>query len=109
MALLTTQNVTTTGLATSLTAASGGGDTYVPATGRWVEINNGSGGSITVTMVTPGVVDGTLAIADRTITVNAGTVEKIAAPPALYTDPTTGLGTINYSSATSVTVGVFQI
>ncbi len=48
-------------------------------------VNNASGG-VTVTIYTPGTVDG-LAIADRTVAVTAGHVELIPLPRGTYGDP----------------------
>lgn len=104
MATLTTQPMISTGLAPSYQAAAGGGDALVPSSTTFLHVINGGGSPVTVTLVTPGVVDGDLAIADRAITVTNGTNKMIPVSPETFRDPATGLATITYSAVTSVTV-----
>lgn len=102
MALLSTQQMTSGGAAITLAAAAGGGDTADISNGRtFLWLKNGGGSSITVTLVTPGTVDGDLAIADRAVTVANGT-EKLIGPlnPAAYGQ----VVSITYSGVTTVTV-----
>lgn len=110
MALLATQSVTyNPGAAPTFAAASGGGDTFTPASNQFLVIENAGGASITVTVATPGTTRG-LAIADQSFTVTNGQRRYARISPAdMYADPTTGLGNITYSGVTSVTVGVFQV
>lgn len=63
---------------------------------------------MTVTLVTPGVVDTVLPIADRVVSVGPASDRMIAVPPELYQDPTTRLASITYSVVTSVTVAVLR-
>ena len=107
MATLTTQNISDTGLQPTYAAASGGGDAMVADSTSFLHIKNGAGSSMTVTLVTPGTVDN-LAVADRTITIAAGTDQMIAVPDIYYKDPTTGLASITYSSVTTVTVAAIR-
>lgn len=108
MALLTLQDASGyTGATITPVAAAGGGDTMAGGQGRHLYVNNASGGSINVTLTTPEVVEGTLAVADRVVAVAAGTIRLIPVP-ARYNDPSTGLASIAYSSATSVTVAAVQ-
>lgn len=109
MATLTTQNITTAGITPSYVAAAGGGDKVVPGAGTFVHVKNASGGSITVTLVTPSTVDSTLAVGDRAIAVGAGAEAQIAVPDTLYRDPADGLASITYSGVTSLTIGCFRI
>lgn len=102
MAALTIQSIDQDGLTPSYTAAAGGGDTVVVGAGSFLHVKNGGGGSITVTLVTPGTVS-SLAIADQTVSVGAG-AESMIALPDLYKDPATGRGSITYSGVTTVTV-----
>lgn len=108
MATLTTQSITTTGLQPTYAAASAGGDAMVADSTSFLHVKNGSGGSITVTLVTPATVDTNLAVADRAIAVAAGTDQMIAVPDSLYRDPTTGLASITYSGVTSLTVAAIR-
>ncbi len=104
MALLTRQDASGyAGGTVTPVAASAGGDTLVG--GQCVElyVNNGSGSSINVTLVTPEVVEGSLAVADRVIAVAAGTLRFIPVP-SRYNDPATGLASVTYSAVTTVTV-----
>lgn len=108
MATLTTQSISTAGILPTYAAASGGGDAMVADSTSFLHIKNGTGSSMTVTLVTPATVDTTLAVADRAITVGANSEQMIAVPDSLYRDPATGLATITYSLATSVTVAAIR-
>jgi len=106
MAALTTQVLVPGGAASTLTAASGGGDTCTPGDGVFLEVLNSDASSKTVTIATPGTVGG-LAIADRAVTIPAGERWKIPLP-RMYAG-TDGQAAITYSAVTSVTVGVFKV
>lgn len=105
MAALTTQVLVPGGSASTLVAASGGGDTATPGDGVFLEVLNSDASSKTVTLVTPGTVEG-LAIADRPVTIPAGERWKIPLT-RLYAGPD-GQASITYSAVTSLTVGVFK-
>lgn len=108
MATLDTQVIGQAGAAITFgNAAASGGDKCVPGDGVKLLVKNGSGSSITVTLTTPGAVDGDLAIADRTLAVAAGVTSGIPITDR-YRDPATGLASIGYSSATTVTVAVIR-
>lgn len=109
MATLTTQNITTAGILPTYAAATGGGDAMVPGSSSFLHVKNGAGSSITVTLATPAVVDGTLAVADRVVTVGATSEQMIKVTPELYRDPTTGLAVITYSAVTTVTVAAIAV
>lgn len=106
MAALTTQVLVPGGSASTLASASGGGDTATPGDGVFLEVNNGDASPKTVTVATPGTVDG-LAIADRAVTIPAGERWKI--PLSRMYAGGDGQAAITYSAVTSVTVGVFRI
>lgn len=109
MALLATQSVSYAGLNPVYSAAAGGGDTFTPGPNLELEVVNGGGAPITVTVVTPGTSRGQ-AIADLSVVVTNAERRKIRVSPAeFFADPTTGLGSITYSGVTTVTVGVFQV
>lgn len=74
---VTTQPVPLAGLALVHTAPTVDGDIVDVGRGDFLSVINGGGASITVTVQTPGVVDGDLAIADRTVTVPVGTTPKL--------------------------------
>lgn len=90
-----------------LAAAAVGGDDAPTGAGVLLVVKNGDSGSHTVTLVTPGTVNG-LAIADRTVTVAAGKTELIPLT-ADYRDPATGRASITYDGVTSVSVGVVRV
>lgn len=108
MATLTTQNISTTGIVPTYQAAAAGGDAMIADSTSFLHAKNASGGSITVTLVTPATVDTTLAVGDRAIVIAAGTDQMIAVPDILYRDPTTGLAAITYSGVTSLTVAAIR-
>lgn len=106
MATLAPQAVLVTGLNVSLAAASAGGDACNPDDLVLLYVNNASGGSINVTVVTPGTVYGQ-AVPDVVVAVPAGAF-RIIDLPAPLADPITGLVSWTYSAVTSVTVGLIR-
>ncbi len=107
MATLAIQTISKAGIVPSLGAAAGGGDEFANDGETFLWVNNGGGGNITVTLVTQATVDG-LAVADRTVTVNAGQQKFIGdLEKAIYND-TNGRVQVTYSGVTSVTVGAFR-
>jgi hypothetical protein len=107
MALIAAQTVSAAGLAPTYTAASAGGDQAPVGGGYFLEVRNGGGASITVTVVTPGTIKG-LAIADTTLTITAAGTGVIPMD-TIYRNPSTGRADISYSGVTSVTVAVLQV
>lgn len=108
MALLTAQQVTLTGLDISFASASAGGDTAACADRTVLLVRNASGSAVTVTIATPGTVSG-LAIADVTHSVPDGTTAALPLYPASLLGDTSGVATITYSAATSVTVAAVRV
>ncbi|BBA99277.1 hypothetical protein RVR_5824 [Actinacidiphila reveromycinica] len=88
-------------------AASGGDDCPVGA-GVVLVVKNADSASHTVTLATPGTVDGDLAVADRTVTVAAGTTELIPVTNT-YRNPATGRANLTYDGVTSVSVAVIRV
>jgi hypothetical protein len=108
MALLTKQDASPlAGNVITPVAAAGGGDTMVGGQGMNLYVNNGGGAPITVALVTPEVVEGSLAVTDRAVSVTNATF-KVIPVPSRYNDPITGLASITYSAVTSVTVAWVQ-
>lgn len=107
MAALTTTVMPLGGAAVSYTAAASGGDTCLTGAGVLLLVKNGDSGAHTVTLATPGTVNG-LAIADRAVSVAAGAEVGIPVTGD-YRDPSTGLASITYDGVTSVTVAVVRI
>jgi hypothetical protein len=106
---ITAQTVTSAGLASAYEPANNLGNSFAYVRGRFVEIKNGSGASITVTVQTPGSIDGNLAIPDRTFTVAAGADGKWSAGSGETYWQTDRSIWIDYSAVTSVTVAVFDV
>jgi hypothetical protein len=110
MANLTTQSITRTGVTPTYAAASAGGDTFTPDENTVIHCKNGSGGSITLSILTPGHYHLGLSLAWAQVSIPAGQ-ERMIGPfnPQFFADPSDGLGDIAYSAATSVTIGVFYL
>ncbi|HLO39709.1 MAG TPA: hypothetical protein VK176_01700 [Phycisphaerales bacterium] len=94
--------------------ASGGGDTFTnPRSNSLLYVNNGGAGSINVTITAqitarPGNPPfPPQTIPNLVVAVGAG-VTKLIPIPRCYTSESTGLVSVAYSDATSVTVGVIQ-
>lgn len=110
MADLTTQVITRDSIVPSFAAASGGGDKFIPDDDVYLEVINGGGAPVNVTIVTPKTEDGE-AIADRVVAVANGARRKIGPfPKSLFGNPAdSGKAAITYSGVTSVTIGVFKL
>lgn len=105
---LTTQVAANTGLTvTTTTPTATDGDTCQTGAGTFYLVNNTSGSSVTVTLATPGTVDG-LAIADRTVGAGAGAITLIPLAD-LYRDPSTGRGLVTCATTTGVKVAVIRV
>jgi hypothetical protein len=114
MAALTIQTVLDTGITPSLAAATSSDTVADDGTNRtYVEVVNGGGGSINVTVPSqqantqvPGV--GVLAVPDIVVAVTNGTRRFIGPFTRAYIN-TSGNVTLNFSGVTSVTVGAFKV
>lgn len=104
---VTTQTITRAGLNKALTGPVADGD-IIDAGPVILEVANDSGASITVTVQTPGTIEG-LAIADLAVAVPAsGTREIGPFPPSVFAQPLDavdgpGRVLVDYSAVTSVT------
>lgn len=108
MAVLVAQSIVRAGLTPAFAAAAGGGDEFVNTGNEYVEVINGDATEKTVTVVTPGTVDG-LAIADRPVVIAAGARAKIGPFPTGTYNNSASKVQLTYSAVTSVTVGVFSL
>ncbi len=109
MATLAAQAVPqNSGLTPTYNAAAAGGDRVPAGNGVLVVVKNASTAAVTVTLVTPGTVEGDLAIADRSYSVPASTGE-VWFPVGSNYRAADGLATINYSAVTSVTVACVRV
>lgn len=116
MAQLSIQTISQAGLAVSLAAASAGGDAFQNPNDEstFLEINNGSGGSITATITppnpnyrVPGV--GPAVVAALAVSVPAGASRRIGPFPAGVWNDQNGNVNVAYSGVTSVTVGAVRL
>jgi len=104
---LSIQDIVRSGLNPSYEAANADGES-VDNNGRvFLHIKNGSGVSVTVTIQTPGTVDG-LAVADRTVVIPAGEERMPGVfPPADY-NQSDGAVYVDFSAVTTVTVAAIR-
>lgn len=108
MATLTVQDIALAGLAPTYAAAAGGGDAFANAGKTFFHAKNGGGGSITLTFTTPATIEG-VAIADPTVTIDAGAEKMVGPfPPSVFNDAN-GRVAVAYSGVTSVTVAAFRL
>ncbi|MBD0837371.1 hypothetical protein [Streptomyces sp. TRM68416] len=107
MGALTTTVVGLAGAEVPYGPAAAGGDDCQTGAGVVLLVRNGDASSHTVTLVTPGTVNG-LAIADRPVPVAAGAVEAIPVTND-YRDPATGRASITYDAVTSLDVAVIRV
>lgn len=96
---LASQQVTTSGLTATMSAANVDGHEVSPSI---LVVTNGSGGSINVTSVTPGTVDDNV-VADKIVAVGAGATKYIKVSSQGYAKAN-GKVDVNFSAVTSVTV-----
>lgn len=102
---VTPQTVLSSGRVMSYEAANVDGNSIANAyVRRDLTVKNASAGSINVTLITPGTIDG-LAIADRVIAVAAGAETRIRTDNDAYRQ-SDGSVHIDYSAVASVTVAV---
>lgn len=109
MTLLTTQNISRTGLTPAYTAVTAS-DTFTPDAQLFIHVKNGGGSpDVCVLAVAAGDPPG-LTIADVSVSVTNAQERMIGPLPAnFFGDPTTGLCTVTHSFTTSVTSGVFKL
>jgi hypothetical protein len=103
---LAAQKADSDGVVVAFSAANVDGHSYVPKVGRALHVKNGSGSAITVTVPTPMVLDGSLAVADRTINVATGAEVAIGLRQGDPYEQTDGQVYIDFSAVTSVTVAL---
>jgi hypothetical protein len=112
MATLTTQTITRAGSVITPVTAAGGGDAMACGSGMMLEVVNGGGSPITVTLAVPAArtYEPNVAITSPAVSVTNGTTKWFGPIDAqTFMDPTTGLCTITYSGVTSVTVAAVQL
>lgn len=110
MAALTTHPVPLTGLQldAQLVAATAGGDDCQTGAGVFLAVKNADATAHTVTLATPGTIDGDLAIPDRAVVVAAGKTSFIPVTDR-YRNTGTGRAAITYDGVTSLSVAVIRV
>jgi hypothetical protein len=104
---LTTRSITSAGLTpvpAEVAADSVNGNSYVNGPTTWLEATNTTGSSATVTITTPGTVDGN-AIADKVITLAAAAKTRIGPLSTVVYGPTVTVT----GSVVGVTLAVYQL
>lgn len=112
MATLTTQVITRAGTVITPVAAAGGGDAMQVGSGMMLEVVNGGGSPITVTLNIPAArtYEPNVAITSPAVSVTNGTTRWFGPIDAqTFADPVTGLLSITYSGVTTVTVAAVQL
>lgn len=107
MALVATQSVVIAGTPPSFTTPASGETCRVGAH-LTLEVRNGSGAPITVTITPPVTLPTAAAWPAKVYTVPATTGEQRIPLLDVFADPTTGQATLTYSATTSVTRAVVQ-
>lgn len=108
MATLATQPVTRAGLNPAYVAPSAGGDKLSPSSTAVLHVKNASAAAVTVTLVTPGKVDG-FDIADLAVSVPAGGERLIGPVSEVFRDPADGLAAFTTSAQVAVTVAALSV
>lgn len=112
MAALPTNVAPNTGLlnlAGLLTDAASLGDDCATGDGVFLVAQNTNAAARTLTLATPQVVDGDLAVADRAFTIPATTGLSIIPVPDLYRNPATGRASITYDAVTGLKVCAVRV
>jgi hypothetical protein len=109
MATLTTQTITRAGLTPTFAACAGGGDKVKPTDRTFIVVKNGHTSPQTVTIATPGNVEGQ-PIEDLAVPVANASEEWIGPiSPSLFRNSVDGLASLTYSGVTALTIAVVQI
>ncbi|MGW3936443.1 hypothetical protein [Streptomyces phaeochromogenes] len=93
-------------VAAAAVAATVSGDTAPTGPGRFLYVNNASGGAVTATIATPGTVSG-LDVENAALVVPAGKHGLI--PLSRVFAGATGRAAVTYSAVTTVTVAVLEL
>lgn len=107
MATVTSERIQIAGTEATYNAASALGDKVAPGDDVVLHVKNGSAGSITCTIVTPGTVAGQ-AIGDVAVAIPAGE-ERFIGPLTSDIFASEGLVDITWSSETSVTFAAVKV
>lgn len=109
MATLSVQSVTAAGVVpAALVAAAGGGDQFSNNGQTVLDVANGGGSPITVTIASQ-VPCSQGSTHNSTVTVANGATKRIGPFPITRFNDTGGFTQVTYSAVTSVTVGAFSL
>ncbi len=110
--LASIQSIAQAGLNPSFEAAQTDGHMVANDGKLFIVVKNGSGGAINVTLQTPAVVEGDLAVGERIVSIPASGERWIGRlTPSTYNQATgadAGKVYIDYAATTSMTVGAFR-
>lgn len=107
MAEVNVQQITTSGIAPTYSAASAGGDKVIPGESTFLHVKNSDTVAHDCVIATPGTVDG-LAVADRTVSVpNAG--ERWIYLPAEFYRASDGFADITWGATTGMTFAALKV
>jgi hypothetical protein len=109
MATLVVQPVNISGVVITPVAASVGGDVVPIGEHNCLEVTNGSGSPITVTITVVGADGLGRALSNDVVTVAAGTTKRIGPIGKAFANRTDHKAHVAYSSVTSVTVAVTAV
>lgn len=107
MGTYTVQDVVDEGVVPTANAVAAS-DTFINDGNTILLVENGSGGSITVTITTTKTIEG-LAVADQAVTIADGTEKAIGPFPKDLYNNSSGVVTVAYSGTTSVTAKCLRI
>src|SRR5450755_3426935 len=108
MATLATQTLSQSGLVPTLTACSGGGDTFPPTNSTFLYVKNGDASPHTITIITTLTVFGQ-AVSDIAVPIAAGAICLLGPyDPGEVGASGTGLASVTYSAVTSMQIAVIQ-
>jgi hypothetical protein len=98
---------TSGGVIPAWTAANADGHSFPYSKSAMLYAKNASGGSINVTVQTPGTADG-LSLPDKVVAIGAGAEKVIGDLPEIYKQAD-GTVLVDFSAVTSVTVALFDL
>jgi hypothetical protein len=109
MATLAVQQVIQAGLNPAFVSAAGGGDKVMPGAQTWLEVKNGGGAPVTVTVDSVTLSNFGTDV-NLVVSVPAGGERRIGPlSETRFAAAADGLAAVTYSDVTSVTVAAFKI
>lgn len=111
MATLTVQNITRLGLEPTYAACTVGGDKFSPSSETFLQVKNGSGGALTVTVTPQRVSLGDTTMTMAAVSVDATTGDTMIGPfpYEFFAAASDGLAAITYSGVTTLTIAAVKL